>query len=1135
VRPYRRLGGCLLATALTVGSAYAVPAAAAPISTLAQAAATTAQAGGPRIITLITGDRLQVSADGSTVTPLPSPGREGVTFFTDRIGGHLSVLPADALPLVNSGKVDRQLFDITTLLEFGYDDTRADLPLIVTYANGDAGEKKLRTTVAAADAEVSHDLETTNSLAVAQDKTQAAELWDGLTSVAPATKARSLRGEISKVVLDGKLDVLLDTSVPQVGAPAAWAGGYTGKGATIGLIDTGVDATHPDLAGRVVAKDFTGTGLDDTVGHGTHVASTMAGNGAASSGRYKGVAPEATIYSAKACTESGCQISAISAAAVWLASDMNVKIVNMSLGGRDTPELDPTEQAITALSRFRGTLFVIAAGNNGPTSTVSSPATVEAALAVGSVNKKDVFSAAFSSPGPRLGDGVLKPEIVAPGERITAAKSAQMDDPDVPEGQYLTIDGTSMATPHVTAAAALLRQQHPDWTGPQIKATLMGAAHPVAGANVYQQGAGRLDIAKAITQTVTTTPPAVTLGQHREPSGDDVPVTRTVTYHNGGTAALTLDLTLDATGPGGAKAPDGMFTLGATSISVPAGGTAEVTVTGDTHPKSKVGVYGGSLVATSGGTVVNRTPVGLEKQTELADLVIHNIDRNGANTYRARVIVAGLDNDVAVSVPEIRPTPGLPAGSVKLSLPVGRYLVQTNSQIYVGLTSESAMLTAPEVVLTEATTLTMDARQAKPIAVTVTKPNAVAMGGFINITAEVGSGGFLANGIMGSTFDRIFSGKVGGGSEANINSHIFGHWAQKQADGTTLDSPWTVSGAWIRKGKILDGYAQTVTDGELATVKGTFAEEQPNSRLTKTVIPVWPGVDRDLYGISSELSLPGKRTDYYTTGDGVRWEAHVDNLVLGAFDWMPDAYGPTSYMFQPATRYEVGRTYREQWNRGVFGAALIDEDGFGPTGITRSLDTISINYALHGDDQGRPGSHSLDVNHVTVKQDGAVIEDRDGYGGWVRVKPGAADYEITSQTSRKAPASLSTAQTVTWTFRSGATPDETPVRMPVSVVRFFPELDQHNKAAAGDYDFIPYKVLRQVGAPAAAVTGFEMTVSYDGGRTWVKPVVQRFGDAGIALARRPAGAKSGFVSLHTRATMADGGTVEQTLLNAIGF
>src|SRR5579859_2426482 len=99
--------------------------------------------GPPRTITLITGDRLTVAA-GNQVAIQRGPGRGSVTFLSRTVRGHLQVIPGDALPLLAAGKLDPRLFDVTTLLQFGYDDRRANLPLIVTYDGGAAGRTAAR-------------------------------------------------------------------------------------------------------------------------------------------------------------------------------------------------------------------------------------------------------------------------------------------------------------------------------------------------------------------------------------------------------------------------------------------------------------------------------------------------------------------------------------------------------------------------------------------------------------------------------------------------------------------------------------------------------------------------------------------------------------------------------------------------------------------------------------------------------------------------------------------------------------------------------------------------------------------------------------------------------------------------------
>jgi hypothetical protein len=189
------------------------------------------------------------------------------------------------------------------LRKWNYDDAHTrELPLMTTAPNSAKvapsalpGSRAVRA------------LPTLGVTSVRERKSEAGRFWSALTK-SPASSP------VAKVYLVGRLKPTLDVSVPQVGAPAAWAAGFTGKGATVGVVDTGVDANHPDLKGVVTdAKDFTGSefGTKDEVGHGTHVAGTIAGRGTASNGRYTGVAKGAEIKSAKVCQLFGCPERAV--------------------------------------------------------------------------------------------------------------------------------------------------------------------------------------------------------------------------------------------------------------------------------------------------------------------------------------------------------------------------------------------------------------------------------------------------------------------------------------------------------------------------------------------------------------------------------------------------------------------------------------------------------------------------------------------------------------------------------------------------------------------------------------------------------------------------------------------------------
>jgi subtilisin family serine protease len=403
-------------------------------------------------VTLITGDRVTLHGDNFAVRP--GPGRAEMVFERYRERGHHYVIPADATRLVNGGRLDRRLFDVTALLQLGYGDhARANLPLIVAH------EPRALPTLRAGDAQVTRRLPAIGMTAIRTAKRDTENFW--ATVVRDAEAAPALASGIASIWLDGRRRVSLDASVPQIGAPAAWAAGYTGAGMTAAVLDSGIDQAHPDFAGRIVeVRNFTDApDGNDTVGHGTHVASILAGSGSASGGTYRGVAPDAELLVGKVCPTNFCPESAVLAGMAW-ASRAGADVVNMSLSGPDTPGLDPLEQAVNELTAETDALFVASAGNDGTGVPVNSPASADAALAVGAVDRDDSV-ADFSNRGPRAGDSAIKPDLTAPGVGIVAARASDGFIGEPVDDFYTRLSGTSMAAPHVAGAALLLNQQHP--------------------------------------------------------------------------------------------------------------------------------------------------------------------------------------------------------------------------------------------------------------------------------------------------------------------------------------------------------------------------------------------------------------------------------------------------------------------------------------------------------------------------------------------------------------------------------------------------------------------------------------------------------------------------------------------------
>ncbi|MEU1469959.1 S8 family serine peptidase [Streptomyces sp. NPDC005761] len=571
-------------------------------------------------VTLVTGDVVTVTtmADGKQTADVDRPDSAVGGVKIQEIRGDLFVVPDEAAPLLGSGKLDRRLFNVTDLIEMGYDDAKsATVPLIATYARStsrSAVEPK-----APRGSKLTRRLTSVHGAALSTGKRQAHTFW---ATVAPHGDT-ALGAGVDKLWLDGRVKANLKDSVPLIGAPEAWAAGYTGKGAKVAVLDTGIDVNHPDFAGLIddTVSFVPGEPVTDVNGHGTHVAGTIVGSGAASGGDNKGVAPGADLFVGKVLggAEGYGQDSWVMAGMQW-AAESGADVVNMSLGDSyPTDGSDPMSQTVDALSEQYGTLFVIAAGNAGPES-ISAPGAAASALTVAATDKEDRL-ASFSSTGPLARSGGMKPDISAPGVDITAPRSQEMTGGG--EGLYRTLSGTSMATPHVVGAAAILSQQHPDWNGTQLKEHLMSTAKGLDdGYSPYEVGTGRVDVAAAVHTTVRGTG-SLFFGNYTWPhEPGDVAVTKDLTFTNTGSADVTLNLALtDAGGP---------FTLGATAVTVPAGGTAAVPVTGDPQTASP-GRHVGHVIGTDAttGKAVTRTSVALLKEEERYDLNIKLIGRDG--------------------------------------------------------------------------------------------------------------------------------------------------------------------------------------------------------------------------------------------------------------------------------------------------------------------------------------------------------------------------------------------------------------------------------------------------------------------------------------------------------------------------
>ncbi len=358
------------------------------------------------------------------------------------------------------------------------------------------------------------------SKAPAQGKTLAKfdKAFSGLALNISDEEAAELRklSYVRAVYPNYEVKATLIDSVPLINADDVWKlkdskGNFiTGKGVTIAIIDTGVDYTHPDLGGclgvscKVIGGyDFVNNDNDpmDDHGHGTHVAGITSANGV-----LKGVAPDSKLLAYKVLDSYGSGWNDVIIKSIERAVDPNgdndfsdhAGIISMSLGGYGNPD-SPLSKAVDA-AVDSGVVVVVAAGNWGPSEqSISSPGTARKALTVGATDKTDKLTD-FSSRGPVVWDGgaIVKPDVVAPGVQLCSAQwDSAWDDRKCFDDKHVAISGTSMATPVVSGAVALIKQKNPDWTPEEVKLALRDTAKDL-GYLVTEQGYGRIDVLAAI-------------------------------------------------------------------------------------------------------------------------------------------------------------------------------------------------------------------------------------------------------------------------------------------------------------------------------------------------------------------------------------------------------------------------------------------------------------------------------------------------------------------------------------------------------------------------------------------------------------------------------------------------------------
>jgi len=382
-------------------------------------------------------------------------------------------------------------------------------------------------------------------------------LIHGLAGMADSESIKRLakNGHVCGIYFDGSVHLSFPGALTSgnesvsasryIHAEGLWERGVDGRGVTVAIIDSGIDKDHPDLAGRVIGeKNFVAdeTTTDDLLGHGTMVAGIVAGSGAASDGRYRGVAPGASLLNVKVIDSSGDgRVSDIISGIEWAIYN-GADVLSLSLGGINLGETNPPITMAADKAADAGVVVCVAAGNRNSTDTSGQSVGSLAAQADGpgsrvevsqrsGSSKKDVYFllvpivlalppglidspgdgvsvitlgasdyqghiAGFSGSGPTRDDRI-KPDVVAPGVGIISTIPPGLKKPDYIDEHYARESGTSLSTPVAAGLAALLLQEG-KLTPAGVKAAMASGAVKLNNTlgeqyEEYYQGAGQID------------------------------------------------------------------------------------------------------------------------------------------------------------------------------------------------------------------------------------------------------------------------------------------------------------------------------------------------------------------------------------------------------------------------------------------------------------------------------------------------------------------------------------------------------------------------------------------------------------------------------------------------------------------
>jgi hypothetical protein len=587
-------------------------------------------------------------------------------------------------------------------------------------------------------------------------------------------------------------------------------------------------------------------------------------------------------------------------------------------------------------------------------------------------------------------------------------------------------------------------------------------------------------------------------------------VTKQVTYRNLGTKDVTLTLASTATNPKGQAAPAGFFKLSATKVTVPAGGKASVGLTVNTKLGGTLdGAYSAYVTATGGGQSV-RTAAAVVREVQSYDVTLKFINRDGspAKNYTASLAgMTGLGNGQWYN-------PYDASGTVKVRVPKGGYVLDTG--IFVDpedFTKGADWLAQPKLDVTKDTTITVDARKAKPVDVTV--PDAAAKSVFASpdyaITTANGGASF---GWFLESYDNFRTAHLG---PQITDGSLSQQWDTHFTKGDDEQYDTTVAG---KVKQLATGYTRHWKASELATVKTHLGAAASGKTGSVSAFGWLPGsFGGSAVGIPQKL--PGTRTLHVSTIGGVQWELDFEQDGGVDSDGFPiaEAY----YTLGAPQTFKGGQSYSKTFNTAVFGPHLNADYG-----VFRDGNEIYGSLPLFADSRAHAGSSLFTSVNTTLYRNGTKVgSNKDPLFGeeTFKVPAGDAEYKLTTSVIRSVKvAAASTRIDASWTFHSTKPSGGVIAKLPASTVRFNANTGLDSRVEADKTVTFPVTV--EGSAAGHNLQSLSVWVSYDYGQTWKKVNVVN----GKITVKNPAAGKA--ISFHAKIADKKGNKSTISIYNA---